>query len=984
MTSTPTSDAIAAGTLLDQRYTIHRVIGIGGFGITYEASNILTGQRVAIKEWKAGDKEGFLREARMLHDFAGEEAVVSVLDYFEENNTAFLVMEYLDGVTLREYVEQKGKMTAEEAVRLFAPVFEALERIHAAGIIHRDISPDNLMVLEQAPEDADDNNRGVRREPDEAGAAGANHRAPQNDPDAPDATRKTRQICLKLMDFGAAKSYEGANVTHSVIYKPSYSPPEQMDPEGVMGSYTDVYALCGTIYYCITGKVPEDVVSRLLFDELEPPSKAGAQILPAAEDILMRGLALDYRDRVQTVDTLAKTLTLLYPDLSEAEKEAALLKRKKLRQRIAAGIAAAVVVVAILAFWNRVRIRFLLEDTVTATISGNEMNEGEFAENASLVRERADVFSQGWYLWKELPEERKIVLTLPTKLFHRTDPQNYIRMALTRPLVLSVLTDQEDGVGWKSFGVFDKQREIRDVWETEDYLYVQFTEEAAARFEGLLDKEDERVYLSFDRERIKDGSLSEGLTFDFYTTGDGSSIRGELVDENDTTIEFYVPQRLIKTQLTQRTFDKIFSVYTNFSVRWEDPASAMMPGRMQVTEDKVPGRTVLFRYPVPEVAASRSTGDSGSEASGQNGALGQNWASGQNGTLGQNWASGQNGERWQQYNSALISLQIILKNRLDAMNIPYAAGMDVYNTSALVFKVPLDQIWYLEACYLSQSIQYELDAGNSWAIYPGTLKYGIDSFYTEENTDGSFRLVTVIEDYYLPNWKEFAAVVRDQGSELTLYFDGFPIASCSPDDALASLEEDGTVSFVKWELPGVEEMNAGTRHFAGFLEASLQQSPQQAAYPTSIDMEFREQQAIGKLNSSYMRELLLDYLPEDQGALLDRWTERYDDGNVQFDYYLNSLYSYQINLFNCDLMDPERCMAILRDIQEKDADALENLKLRKLSVSFSDCPPGETSTNNINMLMSLDFMSRELKATSLSVYGDETRKAELEELWKIE
>ena len=302
MTSTPTSDAIAAGTLLDQRYTIHRVIGIGGFGITYEASNILTGQRVAIKEWKAGDKEGFLREARMLHDFAGEEAVVSVLDYFEENNTAFLVMEYLDGVTLREYVEQKGKMTAEEAVRLFAPVFEALERIHAAGIIHRDISPDNLMVLEQAPEEADDNNRGVRREPDEAGAAGANHRAPQNDPDAPDATRKTRQICLKLMDFGAAKSYEGANVTHSVIYKPSYSPPEQMDPEGVMGSYTDVYALCGTIYYCITGSRPVESIQRSYeHDPLRKPSELGAVIPAHDERVLMKALSIKPEDRYPSV-----------------------------------------------------------------------------------------------------------------------------------------------------------------------------------------------------------------------------------------------------------------------------------------------------------------------------------------------------------------------------------------------------------------------------------------------------------------------------------------------------------------------------------------------------------------------------------------------------------------------------------------------------------------------------------------------------------
>lgn len=135
------------GTLLAGRYDIQRVVGKGGFSIVYEAVDTQNGSRIAVKECtEPSGTERFLREAGMLRDFAEESAIVSVLDTFEENDTAYIVMEYVEGVTLREHIKSSGKMKAEDAVKLFYPVMDALVKLHAAGIIHRDISPDNLML----------------------------------------------------------------------------------------------------------------------------------------------------------------------------------------------------------------------------------------------------------------------------------------------------------------------------------------------------------------------------------------------------------------------------------------------------------------------------------------------------------------------------------------------------------------------------------------------------------------------------------------------------------------------------------------------------------------------------------------------------------------------------------------------------------------------------------------------------------------------
>ncbi len=276
MVTEKTNKAKPAGTVLGGRYELKGVVGRGGFSIVYEATDLKSGEKVAVKECTVlSEKERFLREAKMLADYAGESAIVRVIGYFEDEETAYIVMEFLEGENLRECIEHSGRWTMEEAVQRMAPVMETLGHMHSNNVIHRDISPDNIMVLGDGS--------------------------------------------LKLLDFGAAKQYEDSTLSRLVV-KASYSPPEQMDAKGVFGSWSDVYSICAAMYFCITGKNPEDAISRLMIDDLQKPSELGADILPAAEKTLMRGMALDSKERIHDIALLRKELEKVYPILSEEEK----------------------------------------------------------------------------------------------------------------------------------------------------------------------------------------------------------------------------------------------------------------------------------------------------------------------------------------------------------------------------------------------------------------------------------------------------------------------------------------------------------------------------------------------------------------------------------------------------------------------------------------------------------------------------------------
>ncbi len=275
------------GTVLNGKFLVGSALGEGGFGITYIGRDLNLDIKVAIKEFFpngyvnranavssditcsiSGDrqdffvkgKERFLQEARILAKFATESGVVEVRDFFEENRTAYIIMEYVEGQDLKQYLKANGPMSPGKTIELLMPVMKTLTKIHAQGLIHRDISPDNIRMSHSG---------------------------------------------TKLLDFGAARNVaEGANKSLSVMLKPGYAPEEQYRSRGNQGPWTDVYALCATIYMCITGITPDDATQRVFNDELKRPSALGVAIDRNVEDALMKGMAVLQKDRYQSVNEL--------------------------------------------------------------------------------------------------------------------------------------------------------------------------------------------------------------------------------------------------------------------------------------------------------------------------------------------------------------------------------------------------------------------------------------------------------------------------------------------------------------------------------------------------------------------------------------------------------------------------------------------------------------------------------------------------------
>lgn len=287
---------LLAGTVLQQRYMIGAALGEGGCGITYIGRDLNLDMVVAIKEYfpngfvSRSNKhsptvdqattvdrrdffekgcEKFLKEARILAKFSSETGIVNVRDFFEQNNTAYIVMEYLKGETLKDLIKRRGKLPANEVLQMLAPVMASLQKVHGDGLIHRDISPDNIMLVHSG---------------------------------------------AKLLDFGAARDISAmGNKSLSIMLKPGYAPEEQYRIHGEQGPWTDVYALCATVYKCITGITPDDSIERNFRDNLKPPSQLGIAISPIIESAIMRGLAINRADRYRNINELLDGLRGIQP-----------------------------------------------------------------------------------------------------------------------------------------------------------------------------------------------------------------------------------------------------------------------------------------------------------------------------------------------------------------------------------------------------------------------------------------------------------------------------------------------------------------------------------------------------------------------------------------------------------------------------------------------------------------------------------------------
>jgi serine/threonine protein kinase len=279
------------GTVLGGKYLIGRSLGQGGFGITYTGWDLNLDLKVAVKEYypegyasreltmqstvlpftgSGGDfftngREKFVDEAKVLAKFANLPGVVNVRDYFTANGTAYIVMEFLDGRTLKQIARERGKMPADEVLSLLEPIFSSLEKVHEVGLLPRAISPDNIIV--------------------------------------------SRSGGAKLLDFGAARQFStrGEN-SNTINVKHGFAPEEQYRTRGEQGPWTDIYALCATNYSLTTGSLPPQALDRLAGEEISAPNSLGADFTESQQAALMRGLSVRGSERQQSVGELYREL----------------------------------------------------------------------------------------------------------------------------------------------------------------------------------------------------------------------------------------------------------------------------------------------------------------------------------------------------------------------------------------------------------------------------------------------------------------------------------------------------------------------------------------------------------------------------------------------------------------------------------------------------------------------------------------------------
>ena len=290
-------------TILAGKYLIGKAIGEGGFGITYIGMDLELEVRVAIKEYypqgaaardnRTNDgtvcsysentrtffeegREKFINEARTIAKFRGLPEIVGIIEFFRENQTAYIVMEYLDGQTLKQYLKTNGgKIPADELLCMMKSLISSLGKLHAQGLTHRDISPDNIMLMKDGS--------------------------------------------IKILDFGGARDFISQNgKSMSVLVKHGYAPEEQYRSRGNQGPWTDVYALCATMYRCITGEIPPNALDRLYEDELKPISFFNVDCPKYIEEAILKGLSVRKDGRYQSMEELYDAL---YKEQNRSEKK---------------------------------------------------------------------------------------------------------------------------------------------------------------------------------------------------------------------------------------------------------------------------------------------------------------------------------------------------------------------------------------------------------------------------------------------------------------------------------------------------------------------------------------------------------------------------------------------------------------------------------------------------------------------------------------
>ena len=349
--------ALRAGTVLNDRYIVGRVLGQGGFGITYLAWDTKLEAKMAIKEFMPGElatrvdgttvsvmaeskteafsygAERFQEEARTLAKFIGNPNIAGVSDCFDENDTSYFVMDYIEGISFKTYIANHGgKVSVEDALNVMIPVLRALTAVHAEGFIHRDVTPDNIYI--------------------------------------------TKDGIVKLLDFGSARySIGDKSKSLDVILKVGYAPKEQYIRRSRQGPFTDVYSCAACFYAAITGFLPPESLERMDQDTLVPISQQGIDIPEYLDKAILKGLAVQPEDRFQSaaefLEAIEKQQVVEIP--SAAPAASAVPAKKKHTPLLIAGVAVLIVAV------------FALGSLFGGSTSGDDKTGGDDSVSEALA-----------------------------------------------------------------------------------------------------------------------------------------------------------------------------------------------------------------------------------------------------------------------------------------------------------------------------------------------------------------------------------------------------------------------------------------------------------------------------------------------------------------------------------------------------------------------------------------------------------------------
>lgn len=635
-------------TILDHRYQILRVLGRGGFGITYEAVNTKVNRRVAIKEFYSGEymgreennviltdrnkqetfesaKKKFMREARILGDVSEEPGVVQVLDYFEQNNTAYIVMDYVPGCSLGEYFCRKGKIKPLQMFQMLFPLMQTLRKVHKYGVLHRDISPENIKFT--------------------------------------DASEKE----VRLIDFGSARDMMDS--THTVELTDGYAPPEQYSGHE-QGAWTDIYALCAVIYQGITGQKPQSSILRAAHDELMMPSQFGVSIDTELERILKKGMSVRKEKRYQDVEEMLVELEpLIYPKKK---------KKRSIKEKVFLAVSCVVFVLAVgtAVGWKYYQdhlayFKFYGKRTETVLlVPYDNIGSQDYKKDTETVRKRLDyIAGDDGYILRE--REDGLEVTMPLEFFQKNHSSSKnldynitkaVQLYISQPqqLAVSIIGETESGKFRGCYWLINRddivsvkrkdgkmpveskipENHIPDPdKEYDSYLEIKITEEAAKKIQQDAAQEQKEMegqilytVLITDPGDVNRSKMQIETDFD----GDWTTYYMECnKSENWWKVLFRTPQ-----------LSEAFQIRQEIPVDWEEKSG--MWGKYQCRESEIPEPSVTAKYEV--------------------------------------WLTGYGKEELREGSGEWTEVMYDLKKKLDILEIPYAIGLSPDRCKKIMIK----------------------------------------------------------------------------------------------------------------------------------------------------------------------------------------------------------------------------------------------------------------------------------------------------------